>query len=84
MVYILPLFVSRDNLFIVGEVVLLSPFFFNVFILAMLGLHGFSLFAASRGYSLIVAHGLLMAVASLVPEHGLCSTRASVVAAPGV
>lgn len=71
MVYILPLFVSRDNLFIVGEVVLLSPFFFNVFILAMLGLHGFSLFAASRGYSLIVGLKFLIVVASFVAEQGL-------------
>ena len=39
----------------------------------MLGLHGstgFSLVAASRGYSLVVVRGLLIAVASLV-EHVL-------------
>ena len=30
-----------------------------------------SLIAASRGYSLVVVHGLLTAVASLVVEHGL-------------
>ena len=31
---------------------------------------GFSLVVASRGYSLVAGHGLLIAVASLV-EHGL-------------
>ena len=30
-----------------------------------------SLIAASRGYSLVVVHGLLIAAASLVVEHGL-------------
>ena len=42
--------------------------------LAILGLHCFvvfSLVAASRGYSLAVVHGLLIAVASLAAEHGL-------------
>ena len=39
-------------------------FFFNVFILAVLGLHGFSLVAASSGCSLIAMHGLLAAGAS--------------------
>ena len=32
---------------------------------------GFSLVATSRGYSLAVVFRLLMAVASLVPEHRL-------------
>ena len=32
---------------------------------------GFSLVAASKGYSLVVAHGLPAAVASLVAEYGL-------------
>ena len=32
---------------------------------------GFSLVAASRGYSLVAVHGLLFEVASLVSEHGL-------------
>ena len=39
----------------------------------MLGLPcflGFSLVVASGGYSLVVVHGLLMAVVSLVAEHG--------------
>ena len=42
--------------------------------LAVLRLHwclGFSLVADSRGYSLAVVHRLLIAVASLVAEHGL-------------
>ena len=34
-------------------------------------MHGLSLVAASRGYSLLRLHGLLLAVASLVAEHGL-------------
>ena len=32
---------------------------------------GFSLVAASGGYSLIVVCGLLIVIASLVAEHGL-------------
>ena len=42
-------------------------------LLAVLGLHccaGFSLVVVSRGCSLIVVCGLLIAVASLVAEHG--------------
>ena len=42
--------------------------------LAVLGLHycvGFSLVAVRGRYSLAVVHGLLIAVASLVAEHGL-------------
>ena len=34
-------------------------------------LHGLSLVAESRGYSLVVVCRLLIAVASLVLEHGL-------------
>ena len=40
--------------------------------MAVLGLHGctdFSLVLASRGYSLVVVHGLLTAVVSLIAEH---------------
>ena len=33
--------------------------------------HGLSLVVASRGYSSVVVHRLLIAVASLVAEHGL-------------
>lgn len=44
---------------------------------------GCSLAAASRGCSLVVVCGLLLAVGSLVPEHGLQGTRVSGVAAPG-
>ena len=42
--------------------------------LAVLGLHccvGFSLIVASGGHSLATVHRLLIAVASLVVEHGL-------------
>ena len=34
-------------------------------------LHGLSLVVGSRGYPLVVVHGLLIAVASLVAEHRL-------------
>ena len=56
--------------------------FFNSFIylfLAVLGLHcciGFCLVAATGGSSLAAVHGLLVAVASLVAEHGLWGTWA--------
>ena len=33
--------------------------------------HGLSLVAVSRGYSLVAVHKFLIAVASLVEEHGL-------------
>ena len=35
---------------------------------------GFSLVAASGGYSLVARHGLLIAVASVIVEHGLQGT----------
>ena len=41
----------------------------------LVAVHGLSLVAASRGYSLAVVHGLLVTVASLV-EHGLQATQA--------
>ena len=47
---------------------------FIYLVLAVLGLYcreGFSLVVASRGYSVAVVHELLLASASLVPEHGL-------------
>ena len=50
-----------------------SVFFFlylwlrRVFVAA----HGLSLVAASRGLLFVAVHGLLIAVASLVAEHGL-------------
>ena len=34
-------------------------------------LRGLTLVAASRGYSLVVMHGILNAVASIAAEHGL-------------
>ena len=43
----------------------------------------FSLVAVSRGYSLLVAHRLLIAVASLVAEHGLWSEGVSADVVPG-
>ena len=52
---------------------------FTYLFLAVLGLRcctGFSLLAASRGSSLVVAQGLLIVVASLVVEHRLLGTWA--------
>ena len=43
-----------------------------------------SLVGASRGYSLVVVHGLPIAVASLVAEHRLWDMQASVVVAHGL
>ena len=57
------------------------------FVLAVLGLCccvGFSLVAASSGSSLVVVHGLFIAVASLIVQHGLQSCQASVIVAPGL
>ena len=45
---------------------------------------GFSLVAVSGGYSLVAVHGLLIAVASLVPEHGLSGAPSSVAATRGL
>ena len=53
-------------------------------LLAAVGLHrcmGLSLLVASGGYSLAVLHGILIAVASLVMEHGLWGTWTSVAVA---
>ena len=44
-------------------------------------MHGLSLVVGSGGYSLVAAHGLLMAVASLVAEHGLEGAWAPVIVA---
>ena len=49
-------------------------FTYLILFLAVLGIHccmGFSLVVKSRSYSLVVEHGLLIVVASLVAEHGL-------------
>ena len=54
---------------------LLKVFILFIYLfLAVLGLRcceGFSLFVVSRSYSPVAAHGLLIAVASLVAEHRL-------------
>ena len=64
-------------------------FYIYLFItyLAMLSLHccaGFSLVVTRRGHSLVLVRGLLIVVASLVVEHGLSGTRASVVVTSGI
>ena len=54
-------------------------FVFIYLLLAVLGLccrAGFSPVAASRGYSLVAVHGLLVAVASLAVKLGLWSVWA--------
>ena len=57
-------------------------YFFKVFIYLFLPV---LFLCCCAGFSLVVVvmHGLLIAVASLVAEHGLWGTWASVVAAPG-
>ena len=55
--------------------------------MAVLGLHcctGFSLVVVSRGYTVVAVSRLLIAVASLVAEHELSGTWASVLAAHGL
>ena len=55
--------------------------------LAVLGVRcwaGFSLAVATGGSPLVLVHGLLLAVASLVAEHGPEGTGTSVVVAPGL
>ena len=57
-----------------------------IYVLTVLALRcywGFHLAAVRGGSSLVVTRRLL-AVASLVEEHGLLGTRASVAAAPGL
>ena len=49
--------------------------------LSLLAAFRLSLVAASRGYSLVAMHRLLIAVASLVAEHRLQGLWASAVAA---
>lgn len=56
-----------------------------IYVLTVLALHcylGFHLVAVRGGSSLVVTRGLLLAVASLVEEHRLSGTRASVAVAP--
>ena len=53
----------------------------------VLGLHccsGFSLVVEIRGYSLVVRYRLLIVVVSLVAEHRLWGSQASVLAALGL
>ena len=56
-------------------------------LVALLGLHcraGFSLVVATGGYSAVVGLRLLIAVASLVLEHGLSSSMARGIFQPGI
>ena len=47
-------------------------------------MHGLSLVASSKGYSLAMVHGLLSVAASLAAEHGLSDVWASAVAVHGL
>ena len=65
----------------------LGLLFIYLCILAVLGLRccvGFSRVAASKGYSLVATHGLLIVVASLVWGAQALDKQASVVAAHGL
>ena len=66
----------------------LSDFYTHTWLLlTVLGLcccMGFPLVVASRGYSPVTVHGLLIEVASLVVEQGLKAAQVSVIAAPGL
>ena len=53
-------------------------FLFRLFAFVCAGLHccaGFPLAAVNRGYPLVAVHELLIAVTSLVVEHGLWACR---------
>ena len=50
----------------------------------MLAAAGFSPVVGSRGYSPVLVHGLLIAVVSLVAEHGPQGMRASTAVARGL
>ena len=52
-----------------------NPFFYFWLCWVFLAAHGLSLVVESRGCSLVVVRGLLIAVASLVAEHGLQACR---------
>ena len=64
--------ISIPNFFLALLLFLISPVL--ILFLAVLGrlcCMGFPLVAASRGCSLVLVHGLLIVVASLVAEHRL-------------
>ena len=72
--FVIFLFLVVTLSFLLREVPFMFVYFPFYLLLAVLCLHccvGFSLVAASGGYSLVVLHGLLIVVASLVGEHGL-------------
>ena len=77
-----------DMTWLVNNTPTLCIFRFHLFFfLSSLGLHcctGFSPVVVSRNYSLALACKLLIAVASLVVEHRLQGSWASVVTAPGL
>ena len=80
------LFLSIFCILSLKKILFLSIFFKELFIYfwlhwVFIATRGLSLVAASGGYSLVVVCGLFVAVASLVSEHRLWGTWASVVAA---
>ena len=64
-----------------GYVILFLNLFINVLSLAVLGLHCWRLLLleVSRGWLLVAGSGFLIAVASLVEEHGLSSVDSALV-----
>ena len=66
----------RHNVYLIIHMfnICVSILFMYLLFLTVLGLHccaGFSLVGESEGYSLVVAHGLFIAVASPVAAPGL-------------
>ena len=70
MSFIVSIYYTTFNVSILYHLVFFNAYFF----LAVLGLAGFSLVAASRGCSLAVVHKLPITMVSLVAEHRLCHT----------
>jgi len=62
------------------ELIFLNVFIYFWLCWVFVAAQAFLLIAASRGYFLVAAHRLLIAVASFVAEHKLWCTRASTVA----
>ena len=64
------------------DLLLLYLFIYFCLLWVFSAAQAFSLVEVSRSYSVVAVHGLLIVVASLVAEHGLSGTLASVLVAP--
>ena len=76
--FILTYFHTNDTYVLIAVLGLFSKVFLCMYVCMYVWLHwvfiaarGLSLAAASRGYSFVAVHRLLIVVASLVAEHGL-------------